>query len=68
MGKAINKVIQTTITVMRTGVSPRKEIKYNSAKWYIKPNPITAPPTGIPNLGSLKVINATRTASKIGKG
>jgi hypothetical protein len=37
-------------------------------KWYIKPNPMSRVPMGIPNLGDLNVTKATRKESKIGKG
>jgi hypothetical protein len=49
-------------------MSPRKEMKYNWAKWYINPKPMIAPPIGIPTRGILKVTNAIRIAIKIGNG
>jgi hypothetical protein len=43
-------------------------MKSNVANWYIKPNPISKVPIGMPNLGFLNVTKATRKARRIGSG
>jgi hypothetical protein len=43
-------------------------MKFSADKLYIKPNPISALPIGIPYLGFLNVTKATSEAMRIGNG
>jgi hypothetical protein len=68
IGSTMLNASQTTKKTTRAGTSPINAIKLSSDKWYIKPNPISAPPIGMPILGLLNATKATRTANNIGKG
>ena len=43
-------------------------MKFTVDNWYIKPNPISKVPMGMPNLGFLNVTKATKKARRIGSG
>ena len=67
-GSATNKKRITITTASRVNGSPTMVMKSNVANWYSKPNPISKVPTGMPNLGFVNVIAATRKARRIGSG
>jgi hypothetical protein len=43
-------------------------MKFSVDSWYIKPNPMSKVPMGMPNRGFLNVTKATRKAKSIGRG
>src|SRR4030043_121696 len=67
-GSAINKKRKTPTTAIRVNGSPTIAMKSNVANWYIKPNPTSKVPMGMPNRGFLNVTKATRKARRIGSG
>src|SRR4030042_1328387 len=67
-GSAINKKRKTPTTAIRVNGSPTIAMKSNVANWYIKPNPISKVPMGMPNRGFLNVTKATRKARRMGSG
>jgi hypothetical protein len=68
IGGATNKVRKTITTTIRVNGSPTIVMKSNVVNWYSNPNPISEVPMGIPNLGFVNVIEATRKARRIGSG